>query len=552
MAKKKNNDDWTKLNEMTKYVTGKAVPSKLKNHFLAIIMFLIMIIVSVISTFFIALAMQSAFNIGNFKQRLPEQSIVVDMNNIPINDSNKNLRLPYFEEQSKKQVFDLLLKEYWWDSFFSTDITNYDFTYYKADSNELLDKSSIQSDRLTKFDLKVKLKSSFVEFKLPVIVLIKNTNKFYEKFMMFNQFEGKFSQHISGRTSSAADYLPEQWTHGYLPNTFYYGDEKVDNTVVYKHIQFEINRFISDYDQEFANTTNLFPIISTIPLPDIDLNNEATIEPYFKLIKQPELNYVGNATDSNQYCNIVQYSSSKFPPNSFYITYVSNPNIVYDLIDLQPTSKKDIINYLKDNPLDFTPFNMIQQAIDDDTDEVTKYCPEHTLLVNDSSNNHFKYQELGQYFGLANSINNSITTINSSDYGNIGQLESFLKNKYWKEMYEFALNHANFFSLQYPNSTDDPATNWNIVIATLSNFEKYFASALNLPIANLTDFTFLDIDGNKLLLNATDIINVNDIKKIRFHVGKDLQSSEYYRKPHSFNFTFKINWEFKCCQYILL
>lgn len=536
MAKKKDNDDWRKLNNITKYVTGKVEPVKVKKSFLTIIISLIMIIGLAISTFFIALAMQSAFNIDDFKQNIPEESIVVDMNDVPIDSSNKNLRLPFFEEESKKQVFDLLIKESWWDSFFPTNITNYDFTFYKPNSNDELDKILIQTDGVTKFDLKLKLQSSFIEFKIPVIALIKNTAKFYEKFMMFNQFEGKFSKHISGKFPNGSDYLQEQWTHGYLPTNFYYAD-KIDNTVVYKTIEDEINKFINDYEEEFASTTHLYPIISTIPLSDIDFNDVATIKPYFELVHHPELNYVGNAVSSSkEYVNLYSYSSN-FPLKPFYIRYVSNPNVVYDFIELKPTSIEEVIDYFKVKPIDFVPFSMVQEAVDSD-----EYSPPHVLLTSDNSGNHFKYKELSYYFGFSNSINNSIENINVNDYVNIGDLETFLENKYWQEMYQFAKNNSTFFLLDYPDSTVDPNINWNLVIKSLVTFKWYFVKALNVQIDELTAFTFLDIDGNNLSLKATDIIKTDDIKKIRFHIGKDLTSSGYVPKPHSFNFTFKVKW----------
>ncbi|WP_342261011.1 hypothetical protein [Spiroplasma endosymbiont of Notiophilus biguttatus] len=540
MAKKKDNDDWRKLNNITKYVTGKVEPVKVKKSFLTITISLIMIIGLAISTFFIALAMQSAFNIGDFKQNISEESIIVDMNDVPIDSSNKNLRLPFFEEESKKQVFDLLIKESWWDSFFPTNITNYDFTFYKPNSNDELDKSLIQTDGVTKFDLKLKLQSSFIEFKIPVIALIKNTAKFYEKFMMFNQFEGKFSKHISGKFPNGNDYLQEQWTHGYLPNNFYYAD-KIDNTVVYKTIEDEINRFINDYEEEFTSATHLYPIISTIPLANIDFNDATTIKPYFELVHHPELNYVGNAvTSSKEYVNLYSYSSN-FPLKPFYITYVSNPNVVYDFIELKPTNIEEIIDYLKVNSIDFVPFSMIQEAADSD-EALIKYSPPYVLLTSDNSGNHFKYKELSHYFGFSNSINNSIENMNVNDYVNIGDLETFLENKYWQEMYQFAKNNSTFFLLDYPDSMVDPTTNWNLVIKSLDTFKGYFVKALKVQINELTTFTFLDIDGNNLSLKATDIINTDDIKKIRFHIGKDLTSSDYVPKPHSFNFTFKVKW----------
>lgn len=543
MAKKKDNDDWAQLNDMTKYITGKVKPSRIKKSFLTTFISLIMVITLAISVFFIALAMQSAFNINSFKENIPEESIIVDMDKVPIATSDKNLRLPYFEEQSKKQVFDLLIKKSWWGSFFSTNITDYEFTYYKANSNQLLNKSLIQTDGLTKFDLKLKLKSSFIEFKIPVIALIKNTDKFYEKFMMFNQFEGKFFQHISGRVPKGSDdYSPEQWTHGYLPNNFYY-PYVIDNTVVYQTIKDAIDKFTSDYQEEFTNTNHLFPIISTIALPDINLNDVTTITPYFDLIKNPKSYYVGNAPvgNNNEYVNLYSYSAALHSsPHPFYITYVSTPNIVYDLIKKTPTSVDDVIDYLKGNPIDFVPFSMVQAA-ENNSDTLINYSPQHTLLATDTSGKHFQYQELGHYFGLANSINNGIETINSSNYANIGALENFLTNKYWQAMYDFAKKNSNFFSLHYPDPTTNPSDNWKIATKSLFDFEGYFKKALNVS-TELTSFTFLDINNNDLPLNASDIINTNDIKKIRFHVGKNKISSDFVPKPHSFNFTFKTNW----------
>lgn len=258
MAKKKDSDNWTQINNMTNYITSKVKTSRIKKIFLTTFISLIMVITLAISIFFIALAMESAFNINTFKEKIPEESIIVDMNQLPITASDKNLRFSYFEEESKKQVFDLLIKKSWWANFFSTDINDYEFTYYKSNSNQVLDKSLIQTDGLTKFDLKLKLKSSFIEFKIPVIAVIQNTDKFYEKFMRFNQFEGKFDEHISERIPTSGDkYLPEQWFHGYLPNNFYY-PEVIDNAVIYQTIEKAIEKFTNDYQEEFANTTVFF------------------------------------------------------------------------------------------------------------------------------------------------------------------------------------------------------------------------------------------------------------------------------------------------------
>lgn len=541
MGKKQDNGDWAQLNDMSKHITGKVKSTSIIKIFLTTFFSLIMIISLTISIFFIALTMESAFNSGSFKTKNIEvESIIVDMNNVPIVTSDKNLRLPYFEEETKKQVFALVAKESWWSSFFSTNISDYEFTYYKTNSDELLDKNSVQTDGFTKFDLKIKVKSSFIQFKIPVIVWIKNTDKFYEKFMMFNQFEGKFSKHISGKVPNGEE--PEQWYHGYLPNTFYYPN-KTDNTVVYKTIQSAIQRFTTDYHQEFADNTKLFPIISTIVLPDIDFNDVTTIKPYYKLIKNPDLFYVGNANsgDANQYVNL--YSKSVITtilPKPFFITYVSNPNIVYDLIEKAPKNVNDLIAYLKDNPIDFAPFSMVQIA-EDDTDTLLSYSPEHTLLAADIKGKHFQYQELTHYFGFANSITNNVETINSNTYVNIGALEQFLTDKYWNEMYLFAKKNPNFFSLHYPDPTIDPDDNWKNVIESLAIFKGYFKQALNVT-TELTSFSFLDISGEELSLNKDDIINTNKIKKIRFHVGTNLLTSDFVPKPHSFNFIFKINW----------
>ncbi|WP_281749116.1 hypothetical protein [Spiroplasma ixodetis] len=253
------------------------------------------------------------------------------------------------------------------------------------------------------------------------------------------------------------------------------------------------------------------------------------------------LNYVGNAVNScKEYVNLYSYSSN-FLLKPFYITYVSNPNVVYDFIDLKPTSIEEVIDYLKVNPIDFVPFSMVQEAVDSD-ESLIKYSPPHVLLTSDNSGNHFKYKELSYYFGFSNSINNSIENINVNDYVNIGDLETFLENKYWQEMYQFAKNNSTFFLLDYPDSTVDPNINWNLVIKSLATFKGYFVKALKVQINELSAFSFLDIDGNNLSLKATDIIKTNDIKKIRFHIGKDLISSDYVPKPHSFNFTFKVKW----------
>ncbi len=109
-------------------------------------------------------------------------------------------------------------------------------------------------------------------------------------------------------------------------------------------------------------------------------------------------------------------------------------------------------------------------------------------------------------------------------------------------MYQFAKNNSTFFLLDYPDSTVDPNINWNLLIKSLATFKGYFVKALKVQIDELTAFTFLDIDGNNLSLKATDIIKTDDIKKIRFHIGKDLTSNDYVPKPHSFNFTFKVKW----------
>lgn len=542
--KRKDNDNWKQLNDLTKYVTGKVAPAKLKKSLFVIITGLIMTIALAVSTFFVVFGMQSAFNLDNFKENIPEESIVVDMNEVPIFSSDKSLRLTYFEESAKKQVFALLIKEPWWDSFFSTDINNYDFSYYNANSNQQLDKRLIQNDGITRFDLKVKFNSSFIEFKVPVITLIKNTNKFYEKFMMFNHFDGRFSSHISGVTpdSSGTIFSPEQWTNGYLPKTLLYdSNSEADNTTIYQMIEDKIKNFVADYQAEFASNTRLFPIISIQPLPDIDINDENTFIPYLTLVENPDQWYVGNAPKGNkkEYLNLESYLGAH-PLEHFYITYVSNPNIVDDLIDLQPTTVDEVITYLKGNAIDFVPFSMIQMA-ENDQDVVEKYPPNHKWLTNSNVINN-KYEELTKYFSFANLISSSsIETINSNDYANVSDLEKVLTKKYWDKIYNAAKGLSNFFTLQYPNK-NQPADNWKNIMATVDSFQKYFALALDVPITELTSFTFLDEENNELVLAPTDPINTISIKKIRFHIGTDLVTNKSFLYPHSFNFTFKAKW----------
>lgn len=115
--KNKGEDIWKEVNILTKHVTGNKVSSSqvIKRWFTSTIV-AFCILVLLISTFLIGLVMQSAFNTNEFDQKLPEESIVVDMNKVDIHASDESLRLSYFKEETIEQAVVLLPKL--WPNFF--------------------------------------------------------------------------------------------------------------------------------------------------------------------------------------------------------------------------------------------------------------------------------------------------------------------------------------------------------------------------------------------------------------------------------------------------
>lgn len=145
--KSKDKDMWKEINNVTKYVTGnKVFSSLLRKRCFIIITTIFCILLLIVSTFFIGLAMQSAFNTDEFEKKLQEESIVVDMNKVDIHASDKSLRLSYFEEETINQVFALMTHDAWWQKFLPLSKDKYDFTFYSQTGSEGIDKSLVQTD----------------------------------------------------------------------------------------------------------------------------------------------------------------------------------------------------------------------------------------------------------------------------------------------------------------------------------------------------------------------------------------------------------------------
>ncbi|WP_308150160.1 hypothetical protein [Spiroplasma sp. AdecLV25b] len=549
--KNKDEDIWKEINGLTKHVIEKKLSSSQirKRWFISAIAILCTLILGA-STFLIGFAMQSAFNMGDFEHKMPEESIVVDMNKVDIHASDKSLRLPYFEEETIDQVFKLMTNDSWWQGVLPTEKDKYDFTFYSQNGVEGIDSSLVQADGLVHCSLKVKLRNLPIEFKLPVISQIINTAKFYEKFMRFNQFDGHYSKHISGNTPNPLPWpvdLQEKRYQGYLPGTMYF-DANVSNVDIYNSIQQWINKFIADYAEEFAPNTHLFPILSTNDLGDVDLNDPLTFTPYLQMIARPDLFYIGNAVAGapNQYVNLQNYTFIPWDPpkspRSFYISYVSNPDIINHLIDLKLTTKEQLIDYFTRNPIDYIPFSHVQKG----EDATIAYTPSHLIssMYNPAGVPLFQYWELVHYFANDHSISNDVKTIRAADYANIGVLTTALENQYWQNMFDWLLAHKAYFNLHYPNLATPGEPNWQTITAGgITTFKQYFATALNVVLPALTTFTFLDNNHSDIALLPNDLINPDEITNFRFDIGQDLVSNPNYNTlPDSFNFFFKINW----------
>ncbi|WP_342276611.1 hypothetical protein [Spiroplasma endosymbiont of Nebria brevicollis] len=549
--KRQDEDIWEEMNNLTKNVTGsKASYLPIRTHWFIGIIATICTLIVLGSTFLISLAMQSAFNMGEFNFKLPEESIVVDMNKLDMHTSDKSLRVPYFEEETIEQVLKLVTDDSWLKNFLPASENKYDFTFYRQDGTEGIDSSLVQTDGFVHCNLKIKLKNLPIEFELPVISQITNTAKFYEKFMMFNQYEGHYSRHISGTIPNPGGPWPpnlqEKRYQGYLPSSMYFTNN-VTNFEVYQSIEESITKFTADYAEEFAPNTHLFPILSTIPLGDIDINDPASFPPYFQMINTPNLCYIDidKPGTLNKYVNLQNLPRiDQQNPRPFYISYVSNPDVINDLIDLRLTTSDELlINYFTHNPIDYMPFSNVQKGEDVNDIEIP-YTPSHTLYSNYIGARGNEYNELVHYFANSNSITNNVETIRATDYANIDALTTFLETEYWQSMFDWLIGHKPYFRLVYPVLADFGERNWQTVIGRgVDSFKQYFIDVLNVTDLTLTTFTFLDSNHNPLTLLPTNLINPDEITNFRFDVGQDLVSNPNFAPaPHSFSFFFNINW----------
>lgn len=542
--KKTNKDNWNHLNDITKHVIGSKITGiKKTNHIMVSFASIILMLLLIVSVFFASIGMQNAFNMGNFQQRLKEESIVIDMNKVDIMDSPSSLRLAYFQTETKNQVFELLKNDSWWKNVLSTDINQYDFSYYDKTGTQTLDKSLIQTDGFTYCQLKVNLKNWHFEIKIPVIVQIKNTAKFYQKFMIFNHFEYGYTSQRSGINPSNNNLLERKY-NGYLNPFYHYSKNKlVNNTTVYNTITQQINNFMNDYQQEFAPTSKIFPILSTIPLGDIDIRDEQTFEPYLNLVRDPNRNYVGNNVrgNNNQYFDLLANSMNNMDVTYFYISYVSNPNVITELFSLNATTTAELITYFKSNPLDYIPFSNTQKA--NDNNITTSFAPPHLLTVN-LNGKYFLFYELDYFFVEVNSIKNQIINLKPTVINNINQLANEITINIWTQMLTFLRNNSDFFILEYPkpNDIDD---NWTKVTTNISNLQQYFINIMEINAADLTTIQYLDANHN--ILNPLTITNTQQITNIIINIGpEEIDQSKiesYDNIPiHSFNYFLKVNW----------
>lgn len=550
--KSKDKDMWKEINNVTKYVTGnKVFSSLLRKRCFIIITTIFCILLLIVSTFFIGLAMQSAFNTDEFEKKLQEESIVVDMNKVDIHASDKSLRLSYFEEETINQVFALMTHDAWWQKFLPLSKDKYDFTFYSQTGSEGIDKSLVQTDGFAYCNLKVKLRNLPFEFKLPVIVQIINTAWFYEKFMEFNHFESWYESHINGFNppNTPPFVKSERRYHGYLNHNYHFSaSTSINNTTVYQNINEQIKDFINDYHQEFANNTEIHPIITTIDVGDLNLNEPKTFLPFLNLIDNAKTTYVGNDVigSSNEYVNLLDYTKSDQTSSNlkpFYIFYVSNPNVINDLILNSFTSEDELIKYFKNNPLDYLPFSYTQKGLDNN-DRLIHYSPSHFLTFQTVSGTYFKYRELDFFLANVQSIKNDVEDINVSAFTKLGDLTNFLINKFWENIRQFLINNSDYFDLIYPNPGDKPG-NWANATNSIIGLQNYFVFILDIAPEQLTSIQYLDKNHNALALDSSGPVNPTIIKNFNFNIGQqeiEVSKSTIVIPPHGLTYFFKTNW----------
>lgn len=546
--KNKGEDIWKEVNSLTKHVTGNKVSSSqvIKRWFTSTIV-AFCILVLLISTFLIGLVMQSAFNTNEFDQKLPEESIVVDMNKVDIHASDESLRLSYFKEETIEQAV-VLLPKLWPNFFLTIDKNNFDFTFYSKDGTKDIDNSLVQKDGFVQCSLKVKLKSLPFQFKLPVIAQITNTAKFYEKFMVFNHFEYSYENHINGYDPPNAPFInAERKYHGYLNHNYHFpAGTAVDNTTIYQSINEQIADFKADYSEEFSDNTEIHPIITTVDLGDLDLNDPKTFLPFLSLIGSPNTIYVGNATigSINEHVNLLDYTKSDPVSKNlkpFYIFYISNPNVINDLILNPPTTTEEIVSYFMNNPIDYLPFSHTQEGIDN-TNTLITYSPSHFLTFETVTGTYFQYEELDFFLTNVQSIKNDIENIKSTNFATVGDLTTFLSNKFWEAIRQFLISNSGYINLKYPNPSDVEG-NWTNATSSVLGLQAYFVSILGITSDKLTSIQYLDEKHQDLALDADRSINLQEIKNFNFNIGPKLIAvNDIIPHTHSLTYFFKTNW----------
>ncbi|WP_308150156.1 hypothetical protein [Spiroplasma sp. AdecLV25b] len=368
--------------------------------------------------------------------------------------------------------------------------------------------------------------------------------------MEFNHFDSSYLEHQNG-LNPTNPLETERSFNGYLSHYYNYREGvALDNKTVYDTIEEQIATFMNDYKQEFAPNTQIIPILSAKPLGELDINDPNNFVNFFNLVSRPNNNYFGNDGVGNprEYYNLLIHTFYLTPTvlSPFYIFYVSNPNIINNLIDLKLTTKEELIDYFTNNSVEFMPFSEVQSG-KVPAGNLEKYTPEHVLTFQypfgyfppAPVREHFKFLELILFFANAPSIKNKIEVI-SKGQKTIDNLNLYLQFKIWGEISNFLLSHDYYFDLRYPD-VNNPVQNWNDVTKRLglyAYFEQYLLTT------DLITIQYLDSNYQVLNLLPTDKIDRDKIKNINFNIGPDkvVTNRQLFIPQHSFSFFFKFRW----------
>lgn len=158
------------------------------------------------------------------------------------------------------------------------------------------------------------------------------------------------------------------------------------------------------------------------------------------------------------------------------------------------------------NPIDYLPFSHTQEGIDN-TNTLITYSPSHFLTFETVTGTYFQYEELDFFLTNVQSIKNDIENIKSTDFATVGDLTTFLSNKFWEAIRQFLISNSGYINLKYPNPSDVHG-NWTNATSSVLGLQAYFVSILGITSDKLTSIQYLDEKHQDLALDAHRSINL--------------------------------------------